>query len=222
MNTATQFYTNHFYFYFIEHCHTILYKPFLLISVSVNVNTPLHKQYSNKRWFWIQHLPAGAVRSSGASPPIEWVFPASMWLWLIPNGDVILLDDSLPSLLSPLLLLLFTLKSWISSGVGGRLKVVERSIFFSSWDRILGLSAFRCRISGLDDDPFCNKTWAVNILTLAYSFVTSKFCFQTSWFELTFPDGQVEILEKYQKYCNIFPHIINFEVLLWFKSKLAS
>ena len=142
MNTATQFYTNHFFLLF-------------LVSDSVNVNTPLHKQYSNERWFWIQHLPADAVRSSGASPT-EWSFPASMWLWLMPSGDVILLDDSLPSLLSPLLLLLFTLKSWISSGVGGRLKVVERSMFFS-WDRILGLSVFRCRITGLDDDPFCNK-----------------------------------------------------------------
>ena len=32
----------------------------------------------------------------------------------------------------------------------------------------------------------------------------------------TCPDGQVEILEKYQKYCNIF----NFKVLLGFKPKL--
>ena len=39
--------------------------------------------------------------------------------------------------------------------------------------------------------------------------------------QLTCPDGQVEILEKYQKYRNILPHIINFEVLLWFKSNLG-
>ena len=32
--------------------------------------------------------------------------------------------------------------------------------------------------------------------------------------QLTHLDGQVEILENYQKYCNIFPHMINFEVLL--------
>ena len=39
--------------------------------------------------------------------------------------------------------------------------------------------------------------------------------------QLTCPDGQVEILEKYQKYCNILPHIFNFEVLPWFTSKLG-
>ena len=40
--------------------------------------------------------------------------------------------------------------------------------------------------------------------------------------QLTCPDGHVEILEKYQKYCNSFLlHFINFEVLLWFKSKLG-
>ena len=39
--------------------------------------------------------------------------------------------------------------------------------------------------------------------------------------QLNCPDGQTEILEKYQKYCKMFLHTINFEDLLWFKSKLG-
>ena len=39
--------------------------------------------------------------------------------------------------------------------------------------------------------------------------------------QLTCLDRHVEFLENYQKYYNIVPHIINFEVFLWFKPKLG-
>ena len=51
----------------------------------------------------------------------------------------------------------------------------------------------------------------------------SKYCLPLQQINLqnTYSDGQVEIWEKYQKYCNIFSHIINFKVLLWFKCNLG-
>ena len=50
------------------------------------------------------------------------------------------------------------------------------------------------------------------------TFVT---CYLWSHLQLNYPDGHVEILEKYQKYCNIFQCVIKFEVLLWFISVLG-
>ena len=42
------------------------------------------------------------------------------------------------------------------------------------------------------------KTFTVNILIPVHSYLTSGFCFQTSWFSTHFSRWQTEILAKYQ------------------------
>ena len=62
---------------------------------------------------------------------------------------------------------------------------------------------------------------AMNIVTLVSSSVMCTFCFWTNWFTTYLPGWTSwNFNRKISENCNIFLHVINFEVLLWFKSKL--